>query len=91
MNGSAMSSETVIIGQYRNKRVYHTDPECPAVENLNRTREVSKSRYPNYDHCEYCRGTVNFGGGMQESSYKDCPYCGEEVYSIAKHLPCSES
>jgi hypothetical protein len=87
----SQSEETVIIGKCRSKAVYHTDEDCPSVQGLTSRREVDKSRYPNYSLCSWCDDEKVNVGGVEEQDYKPCPFCGEEVFSIAKHLPCSES
>lgn len=86
-------TQKVWVGKSKWNNIYHLNPDCASTKTSDGLKKVNKKRFTNYRCCKRCSGEdkTNHDYSNQDH-YKDCPYCGKEIYTLAKHLPkCDET
>jgi transcription elongation factor Elf1 len=82
----SQSKETIFVSPKKSKNKYHTDPDCPALEQVE-SQEVNQQRFANYDLCRYCEvGRTEAVKRENPNTSFECPICGEEVGKIPEHI-----
>ena len=74
-----------------NKNIYHTDRECPRLQDAKNPRRVQpgEGEYHDLKECKYCADEVHPTG---EFEVHECPFCGEQHKELCYHYPnCEET
>ena len=92
MSKQKSQTQTVYVASHNGKKVYHTNEDCQSALGCEQLKPVNKKRFPQLRECKRCAEGEAINHSENARSSRECPYCGETVYHLAKHLPgCSET
>jgi len=79
-------TEVHLSGSCGTRSVYHTNPDCVALDQSNCTRTEELKHFEHLPECQVCKNGGEMAGGPDQYTEKTCEHCGETYKKLPQHL-----